>query len=141
MLRLFTALVWAITAYALGGPRCVSFTPDGALTLALKQKGYALPILLDSRDPAPVHVAAQTFADDIQRVAGIRPQSFNDTLPTSATRAIIIGTAGSDLLSSIGDISRLEGLWESYDIRVMDNPIGGVEEALIITGSDKVRLF
>jgi len=37
-----------------------------------------------------------------------------------------------------GSSNGLEGKWEAYDIRVVGNPMYGVDEALMVTGSDKV---
>jgi hypothetical protein len=40
-----------------------------------------------------------------------------------------------------GSSNGLEGKWEAYDIRVVGKPMDGVEEALVVTGSDKVSLI
>ncbi|ORY28970.1 hypothetical protein BCR39DRAFT_533377 [Naematelia encephala] len=119
---------------ALGGPKCITSTWSD-LVLASKNDGWALPILLDSSDVAAIHVAASTFADDIQRVTDIRPNLYNDSLPSGTDKAILVGTVGSSLISKTG--ATVDGDWEAYYSGVMSSPFDGVSEALVIAGSDK----
>jgi len=115
---------------------------DGFL-LASKRHHFAAPILTSSKDDVAVHIAVATFAEDIKRVTGVRPSLHNDTLPHGSKQAIIVGSHGSELVHEIGgdEYEQLEGKWESYDIRVKENPIKDVQEALVITGSDRVSAF
>lgn len=113
---------------ALGGKQCLSFENDNN-NFVIADHGSLVPLITNSSDPSSIHIAAATFADDLERVTGARPWVGNDTVPDWATKAIMIGT---------GSGSGLEGKWEAYDIRVVVNPMKGVEEALMVTGSDKV---
>ena len=103
---------------------------------------YSAPLLLDSNDDEAIHVAAQTFAEDVFRVTGLRPSLYNDTLPEDESKAIVVGSVSSRLVRSLnGDVAYVDGLqgkWESFDVRVMEKPVKGVEEGLIVVGSARV---
>jgi len=115
---------------ALGGKQCLSFDNKND-NFVIANHGSLVPIITNSSDSASIHLAVSTFADDLQRVTGSRPAICNDTVPDWASKVIVVGT---------GSGNKLEGKWEAYDIRVVGNPMDGVDEALMITGSDKVSL-
>jgi hypothetical protein len=52
---------------------------------------YATAILLDSKDDEAVHIAANIFADDVERVTGRRPTVHIDFLPKGTSTAIVLG--------------------------------------------------
>ena len=121
-----------------------------ALTLASKPSSLALPILLDSQDAEAIHIAARSFAEDVFRVVGVRPEIYHDTLPHGSSGAIVAATVSSTLMKGLqkGSIgaqvvmtsgsSELEGQWESYEMKVHSG-VMGTKDALVITGSDRVR--
>lgn len=128
-------------ASALGGQQCLSFdNGDSQSHFIIADHGSLVPIITDSSDAEALHVAAATFADDIERVTGSRPGVYNDTVPDWASKVVMVGTSSGRLLSgSAGSGSgSLQGQWEAYDVRVAQNPVEGVTEALVIAGSDKV---
>ncbi|OCF34376.1 hypothetical protein I317_06529 [Kwoniella heveanensis CBS 569] len=100
---------------------------------------HATPLLLDSSDDQAIHVAAQTFADDVHKVTGQRPRLYNDTLPHHIERALVVGSVGSELVKGLKGVKRddLEDKWESYEIGWEDQPVKGLKEGLVITGSDR----
>jgi hypothetical protein len=116
---------------ALGGKQCLSFENKND-NFVIADHGTLVPIITNSSDSASIHIAVSTFADDLERVTGSRPAICNGTVPDWASKVIMIGT---------GSNNGLEGKWEAYDIRVVGNPMDGVDEALMITGSDKVSLI
>ena len=161
-MRIFTHLCGALSiasqALALGEKRVISF-PTGDLQGSLntdKQavfasapatpfliaaRSQAVPLLLDSSDDQAIHVAAQTFAHDVYRVTGRRPELYNDTLPNHVDDAVIIGSMSSSLISGLNDherLAHLDGKWESYDVRVVAKPRKGLKKALVVAGSDRV---
>lgn len=101
----------------------------------------ACPIIIDSDDPVAVHIAARTFASDIQKVIGSTPSIYHGTQQIVKT-AIIACTLDSALAKSIdglGDRRRnLSGKWESFHVQVVEKPTEGIDEALVILGSDRV---
>jgi hypothetical protein len=166
MIRLLTLLLALPFALALGIPNILSFTAsDSALTFA--SSSSALPILIDSHDSEALHIAVATFAEDILRVTGIRPEIHSDVLPNGTSSAVIAATIGSALMKRVkrrsvsttsgsqtqtpfvggsgsggpgGPGSELEGKWEAYDVRVLEQPLDGLKEGIVVTGSDRVSV-
>ncbi|WVR07937.1 hypothetical protein IAU60_004980 [Kwoniella sp. DSM 27419] len=100
---------------------------------------HTTPLLLDSQDDQAIHVAAQTFADDVHKVTGQRPRLYNDTLPHGIERAMVVGSVDSELVKGLKSVKRdeLQGKWEAYEIGWEDEPVKGLKEGLVITGSDR----
>ncbi|MCI8360637.1 MAG: hypothetical protein HFE86_04790 [Clostridiales bacterium] len=86
--------------------------------------------------------AAGDLCGDVETVTGKRPQ-LTDSAKGLSKRAVIAGTLGHsdliDLLAQEGklDISGVQGQWEAFTMQVVENPCDGVEQALVIAGSDK----
>ena len=82
---------------------------------------------------------ANLLADDINKVTGHRPNVGNKT----SSYCIIVGTLGhSSLINRLEesekiDASPIKGGWEQYLVRLVDNPLPGVKQALVICGSDR----
>jgi hypothetical protein len=98
--------------------------------------------VVDSADFPVVSLAANLLADDVARVAGVRPTVAN-TAPASGP-VVIAGTLGHspliDQLAATGrlaDLDRIKGRWEATLTQVVANPIPGVERAFVIVGSDR----
>ena len=107
--------------------------------LALVSAGKPLPIVVSSNDnPAVLH-AAKNLQKDFERVTGILPFMGENT---QAETAIIIGTLDSPLIKEMVskgkiDAGQLVGLTEKYMITTVTDPADGINEALVITGSDR----
>ena len=101
-------------------------------SFALCANGRTATIVVSKNEPIAVKRVASLFADDVQRVSGIRPQ-----LSTSARKsAVVIATLGHnahvDQLVKKGrlDVSAIKGGWEQFVIRMLDGQ-------LFIIGSDR----
>jgi hypothetical protein len=111
-------------------------------SFALSEKGFSVPLLISSTDHAGVAKVAEHFMTDIGRVTGTEPGILVDDKPESGA-VVIIGTLGlNSLIDQLAeqnaiDISGIKGKWESFLIQVVENPFTGVEQALLIVGSDK----
>jgi Glycosyl hydrolase family 115/Gylcosyl hydrolase family 115 C-terminal domain len=99
-------------------------------------------ILVDPKDFPVVGLAANFFADDVQRVTGHRPAVTNT--PAGAPQMIIVGTLGHsafiDQLAAGGklkDLDEIQGHWETTLSQIVEKPFPGVECALVIAGSDR----
>ncbi|WP_405918652.1 glycosyl hydrolase 115 family protein [Streptomyces longwoodensis] len=94
------------------------------------------PVLVDDDDHPGVVRAAVDLRADIARVTGVRPAG------TVARRAVLVGTLGRsrlvDSLAASGklDTTSVRGRWETSLQTVVDHPLPGVEQALVIAGSD-----
>lgn len=99
----------------------------------------ATSIIIDNNDAEVIKIVAEAFKSDITLLTGTQP-SIKSTIDNPYQ--VIIGTLGKssliDQLVNSGKISRekLEGKWETFCISVIDNPITGVDKALVIAGSD-----
>jgi predicted small lipoprotein YifL len=164
MLKSITLLLGVLTTvHGLGQQQCLYF-PDSHSTsdkradqvvfnngydskhefiLASSDKGSAtLPILTSSKDNVAVHLAVASFVTDVEKVTGSKMKVYNDTLPGHSKKAVIVGLSGSDVVKGLrgyqGVVDDLEGKWESFDIRVLENPTHDLNEAMVISGSDRV---
>ena len=123
------------------GPAIYSVPKNGSFQLFME--GAPPVIYIDLSDPAPVSTAAEIFAEDLERVTGTRGE-IRATGKTSDLKQspVIFGTIGNsfliDLLIEQGklDVSPIPGKWESYVLAVIDEPFTGIEDALVIAGSD-----
>jgi hypothetical protein len=95
--------------------------------------GVATIIVVDKNDVALVQKVAALLQEDIERVSGVKPQLAN-TIPASAKNIIAVGSISKKLGVNISDI---EGKWEAYKLQVVKKPAAGIDQALIIAGSDR----
>ena len=85
-------------------------------------------------------IAVQNLQKDFERVCGKQAQLFNS--PTSDTKqCIIVGSLESPYVKQLIkakklDEKELKGKVEKYIMTVVSNPLPGVDEALVIAGSD-----
>jgi hypothetical protein len=109
--------------------------------LALSAEGKSVPLLVSSNDYPGVIRAAKNVQTDIGLVTSNAPALIMDK--TTANQAVIIGTVGkSPLIDQLIktqklDVSGIAGKWETFLIQVVENPLPGVRQALVIAGSDK----
>ena len=135
----FLLTLFTINALACEQPASVCFSDNGGLPLIKNRQ--PLPILISpDADPAVTRVA-ESFANDLQRVGGQSTTvSFNQSIDHPA---VIIGVLGQneiiDELVEEGkiEVSDIQGQWEAYKIAVVKEPIVGVEQVLVIIGSDR----
>ncbi|MCJ7730397.1 MAG: glycosyl hydrolase 115 family protein, partial [Sedimentisphaerales bacterium] len=112
----------------------------GSFCLASKDELAALYV--DLNDYAGVVRAVKDLQADINRVTGRTPAlTYDET--ALGKNVVIIGAIGKsqiiDRLIHGGkvDASQITGKWESFLIQVVPEPLPGVENGLIIAGSDK----
>lgn len=110
-------------------------------------------VLFDGTNVPDIYVSAEDYpqvvrvADDLQldveRVTEHKPEIKNTTDDLSQL-AIIVGSVEKspvirDIMDSgkLDEAQQLKGKWESYLLKIVDEPIEGVDKALVIAGSDK----
>ena len=136
-LAISLALLFSLSAF---GGLSVTGSP-GAADFILFDGTNAAPILVETGADRAVLRAGEDLAADVQRVTGTKPKLV--TRANRKTAPIIIGTLGQskmiDRLVAEGklDVTGVRGQWESYVLQVVKNPGSGVEQALIIAGSDR----
>ncbi|MEO8406664.1 MAG: glycosyl hydrolase 115 family protein, partial [Chitinophagaceae bacterium] len=99
-------------------------------------------IYVDDNDYFLVKKAASLLQQDIEAVTGKKPGLVN-SVPSSAKNLIIIGSTDKSSLikqlisSKKLNTSSINGKWEAYQVQSITNPLKGITNALIMTGSDK----
>jgi hypothetical protein len=107
----------------------------------LVDSNQAVPLYYDANDYKGVIRAIGDLQSDIERVTNRKPQLNTSNIASAKT--VIIGTLGQsaliDKLVKLHKINAadLKGKWESFVITTVSNPMLGVEQALVIAGSDK----
>ncbi len=100
------------------------------------------PILVETSANPAVRRAANDLESDFFKVTGTRPVLTNQ-LSGNLKTAVIIGTLGqSEIIDQLVteqklDTNGISGAWESYLWQVVNQPLPGVERALVIAGSDR----
>jgi hypothetical protein len=108
----------------------------------LFSNNFKADILLDSTDSKTVILAAGLFSDDVERVSGKKPALAFNARSVSGNCVIAGSVEGSktirDLIRrKVIDVSEIKGKWESCLIQVVENPLKGIDKALVIAGSDR----
>ncbi|WP_071146088.1 glycosyl hydrolase 115 family protein [Bacteroides ihuae] len=120
--------------------KMVSADKQDAFVLA--EGSFVAPLLVDDQEMVAVKRSATALRQDINRVTGIMPVAFSQ-LTGDAKKQIIIGTIGHsrfiDQLVKENKIdgAQLRGKREKFLIQTVQQPFPGVDEALVIAGSDK----
>jgi hypothetical protein len=114
-------------------------SPD---SFPLLQNKQVASICVDQSDYAGVLRAASDLQADIERVSGVKPELAANGVP-SGKIVIIAGTLGKSTFINnlVKDgkikVDTITGKWESFIIATIDQPVSGVDQALVIAGSDK----
>ncbi|MWB93125.1 glycosyhydrolase [Flavobacterium sp. GA093] len=110
--------------------------------MVLKEKSTPLSFFVSNGTDTGILRAIANLQADFEKVTGEKPAVFNQQ-PNSSSPLIIIGTIGTN--SVIDDLIKankidgklLKGKNEKFVIQNIKNPFKGVEEAIVIAGSDK----
>ncbi|HEX5790699.1 MAG TPA: glycosyl hydrolase 115 family protein, partial [Luteolibacter sp.] len=116
--------------------------------MVLVTGGSAVPVYTEAGDHEVVRVAAADLVADIERVTGCKPTLSNTRIDSEVRhrplpRAIVIGSLDrSEVIRGMVeagklDVTRVQGQWEAFTLQVVANPVAGVNEALVIAGSDR----
>jgi hypothetical protein len=109
---------------------------------ALARPGHVAPLVVETSNDRAVRRAAADLQADLERVTGQRP-ALLDSLPAPARTCVLVGTLGqSSLIDRLVadqriDATNLPGAWESFVIQAVSAPWPGVDQALVIVGSDR----
>lgn len=109
---------------------------------AIVSKSTTARIYYSSKENALIQRAAGFLASDIEMVTGQKPE-VTTAFEGEAQNLIIVGSVGNnDLIDELVnskklDITTISGQWERFLIQTIKEPFPGVEEALVIVGSDR----
>jgi len=132
---------------SIGAPSCVAFQSSSD-TFPVISGQQAAPVFVSPDDWPGVQRAAGDFVADIQRVTGVKPTLANLTIPVNSTvpkgsLPIFVGTIGhsaliDSIVNSTGfDVSGVQGAWEAFVSKEVQNPMPDVERGYVIAGADK----
>ena len=117
-------------------------TEKGGLgTFPIVAGGRATALYVEKGDHAVVQIVTELLQQDVLAVTGIKPALKNST--PIGKLVILIGTLGkSSVVDGLVSQKKLKaesirGKWEAYQISVVNKPLPGVEQALVIAGSDR----
>jgi len=139
---IFSLSLFQIKAQKISGDDNYILKSKDKTCFTLFETGKTAPICISSSDWPGVIRAAIDLQGDIEKVTGSKPSINKDVIP-KATNIVIIGTIGkSPLLDKLIKekkivVDGLKGKWENLLIQVVQNPLPGVQQALVIAGSDK----
>lgn len=116
--------------------------------MKLVEGGKALPILVESEAFEGVRLIAETVAEDICLVSGVKPEIVSETALDQGSQALAGGVIICATLDHSPLLKRLEsegkfvtgelsGKQEVFRIGLVQEPFPGVDRALVICGSDK----
>lgn len=142
ILRVFsTAVLLGVSssAMAIDHRGIVSDTVSADRFVLIKDSKPAVSIYVDESDDKGVRIAASNLSEDFRRVCGT-PASLSGK--AAGERVVIAGTLGTPLIDRLVAESRLDGAQlkgkrEKYVMTMVTNPVDGVDEALVIAGSDR----
>ncbi len=150
--KIFFKLVFTIMLLSLSWECNLSFAQNINTDVSFKQvdESFALvsdankvtPIVIDNSDYQGVLVVGGWFVNDLKMVSGQVAKIYQSELP-QAKQVVLVGTIGKnkwiDQLIKDGkiDVSDFKGQWERSLTQVVENPFPGIEQALVLAGSDK----
>ena len=135
IILLFTAI--AAASCSLCAQTIVASQP-GSNTYDLRNAS----ICVDMDDHATVQLAAGFLQQDMEAVTGNRPE-IKTSFKGCTGNIIIIGSLEKSamirelLLQKKIRVDHLKDKWEAYQVFTVNNPMKGVANALVITGSDR----
>jgi hypothetical protein len=127
--------------FGLGEPQHVT-TSAAPGSFALAHSGTVAKLWVDGGDWPGVIRAAHDLQADIQRVTGVEA-AFSDAAKPTTGDVVLIGTIGKSAIidrlirEHKIDVSEIRGKWEATLTQVVERPLPGVRQALVIAGSDK----
>jgi hypothetical protein len=106
----------------------------------LYANGKLVPLSVDSTDAKVVSIAVTALGQDLRDITGLSPSINYGGIKNEY--AIIAGTIGQsqfiDALIRSGklNVAAIRDKWEGSQITIIDQPMPGCRQALVITGSD-----
>ena len=113
---------------------------DGYFPLA--SAAVTADVFVAAGDWQVAQIAARDLTADVERVTGRKP-ALKQTTAELTENAVLVGTLGKspliDRLAKEGrlDAKDVQGQWESFVLKVVENPLPGVKRGLVIVGSDR----
>ena len=104
--------------------------------------GVAADVFVSADDWKVARIAANDLTADVERVTGRKPR-LKESGEGLSVQAVLVGTIGkSPLIDGLIKSGKLkvDGIrdqWESFLLVVVEDPLPGVKQGLVIAGSDR----
>lgn len=111
------------------------------MTEIILSKGQQLTFIIPKEEGEGVRRVAKKVAEDVEKTTGLHPSMALDG--KNLNQAVIAVTAGNGkttklLEQRIPELEKVKGKWEVYGFYLVEHPYPGVEQGLLIYGSDKL---
>ena len=135
---LLSGLLLAVLPIKAVDNKGISFDELNPERFTLIENGKPVQILADEADKSGVQIALKALQKDFKAVAGQEAQVIYEP---GQGKPVIVGTMDSKYIAQIIKAKKinkkdLQGKREKYIMTVIENPIKGIDEALVIAGSD-----
>lgn len=139
-LFLFLILTFTLPVLSQRADRFIS-TQEITGGMRLTAGGSPVSILYDAADERGIDLALQQLQNDLHTVTGA-PVRLLTSADGVTGGVIIAGSVSSPLVSKLAatgklSLAGLAGKREKFEIQVVENPLQGISEALVIVGSDR----
>jgi hypothetical protein len=140
-LSIIFILPYAVRAQAPGSKSYISFAAGNGY-FPLSVNGQSAPLCVSGLEYPGVIRAVKSLQADITSVTKASPDVLTGS-NGSSKQIVLIGTIGKNpvvdkLISEKKlDVKGIAGKWEAHITQVIKNPMPGVQQALVIAGSDK----
>ncbi|MBN1481593.1 glycosyl hydrolase [candidate division KSB1 bacterium] len=139
---IFSLLLYVIQPlWAVDQRSYVSSHPsDGRFPLSTSDR--VAPLVVSAEDYSGVQTVARHLQADIKQVTAREPEIILDSIPP-AKHVVLIGTIGKSpfinelIRAKKLNVAGIAGRWDTFVLQVVEQPMPGVEKALIIAGSNK----
>ncbi|KAA3437695.1 glycosyl hydrolase 115 family protein [Rufibacter hautae] len=135
-------LLWAPAAFALDDVRYITNQKKND-AFPLFTEGKSAPFFVSDKDFTGVIRALKDLQADVKNVTKAEPALTVGQKAPKAKTLVLVGTLGKSPLidqlvkSKKLDVKDLAGKWETFVVQTVKKPMKGVDEALVIVGSDK----
>ena len=136
----FIAPCMSVHAEQAAPPHVGEKPSDGSFPLVTA--GVAADVFVSADDWKVARIAANDLTADVERVTGRKPL-LKESADGLSAQAVLVGTIGrSPVIDGLIKAGRLKvdgvrNQWESFLIEVVENPLPGVKQGLVIAGSDR----
>ena len=111
-----------------------------AQNFTVVNKLVKVSILYDPKGTKLDSITAHLLASDIERVTSYRPFVLTDLSKANGNAILIGNTQSSYIQKLLGKESKiyksLTGKWECFGLKIIDQPLKNIKQALVIAGSD-----
>nr|WP_293749046.1 glycosyl hydrolase 115 family protein [uncultured Paraglaciecola sp.] len=137
--KLFALVLFLLVSDTASAADFITFSASKG-SFAISKDNQPTSMFIDPSERNGLKLALKNLQSDLHKVTGETPNIIHSI--AKAQMLIIVGTLDNSgpikALQKSGkiDIQAIQGQWEAYQIQLVSQPFEGVEQALVISGSD-----